>query len=190
MLRHGLKICLAVGFASLTVGPALAQEYKARLNGFFEIGAINAETGAIFTAGIGRLTLDVDPNHQTASYTLTYSGLTTDITQAHLHFGKVHVAGGIYAFLCTNLGNGPVGTPACPNSPSGNGTVSGVITAASIRPVSTQNIAAGDFNALLAAVGSNTTYANIHTVKFPAGEIRGQVQHSNDDEDEPRGRDR
>ena len=141
MLRHGLKICLAVGFASLTVGPALAQEYKARLNGFFEIGAINAETGAIFTPAIGRLTLDVDPNHQTASYTLTYSGLTTDITQAHLHFGKVHVAGGIYAFLCTNLGNGPAGTPACPNNPSGNGTVSGVITPASIRPVTTQNIA-------------------------------------------------
>jgi hypothetical protein len=92
-----------------------------------------------------------------------------------------------YAFLCTNLGNGPAGTPACPNNPSGNGTVSGVITAASIRPVTTQNIAAGDFNALLAAVG---TYANIHTVKFPAGESRGQVQHSNDDEDEPRGRDR
>ena len=109
------------------------------------------------------------------------------MTQAHLHFAKVHVAGGIYAFLCTNLGNGPAGTPACP--PTG-GTVTGTITPASILAVPGQNITAGDFNALLAAVGSNTTYANIHTVKFPAGEIRGQVQHSNDDEDEPRGHDR
>jgi hypothetical protein len=180
----------AIALAVLAAGPAFAQEFKARLNGFFEIGAINAETGAILTPGTGRLSLDIDPNNQTASYTLTYSGLISDITQAHLHFGKVHVAGGIYAFLCTNLGNGPAGTPACPNNPSGNGTVTGVITAASIRPVTTQNITAGDFNALLAAVGSNTTYANIHTVKFPAGEIRGQVQHSNDDEDELRGRNR
>jgi len=51
------------------------------------------------------------------------------VTQAHIHFGKRHVAGGIIVFLCTNLGNGPAGTPACPDSA---GTVTGSITAASI----------------------------------------------------------
>jgi CHRD domain len=112
------------------------------------------------------------PRSYSATYKLTYSGLGSNVTQAHLHFGKVHVAGGIYAFLCTNLGNGPAGTPACP--PTG-GTVTGTLTPASIVAVARQNITAGDFNALLSAVGSNTTYANIHTVKFPAGEIRGQA---------------
>jgi hypothetical protein len=67
------------------------------------------------------------------------------------------------------------------------GTVTGTITPASIVAVPGQNIKAGDFGALVAALDSNTTYANIHTVGFPAGEIRGQVQHSNDDEDEGRG---
>jgi hypothetical protein len=180
---------IITGSAALAImvagGSAIAQEYKARLNGFFEIGALNNNTGAVLTSGTGKLTLDVDQN--TATYRLSYSGLGSNVTQAHLHFGKVHVAGGIYAFLCTNLGNGPAGTPACP--PAG-GTVTGTLTPASIVAVPGQNISAGDFNALLAAVGSNTTYANIHTVKFPAGEIRGQVQHSDDDEDEPRGRDR
>ena len=178
ILRSGLGLV----FLSLAAGFATAQEFKARLDGFFEIGALNNETGAILTNGTGKLTLDVDQN--SATYRLTYSGLGSNVTQAHLHFGKVHVPGGIYAFLCTNLGNGPAGTPACP---AAGGTVTGTLTAASIVAVPGQNITAGDFGALLSAVGSNTTYANIHTVKFPAGEIRGQVKQSNEDEDEDKG---
>jgi CHRD domain len=187
MLRYPIKLSLTVALATLMAGPALAQEYKAQLNGFFELGALNAETGAILTNGIGKLTLDVDPNGQTASYSLTYSGLTSAVLQAHLHFAKVHVPGGIYAFLCTNLGNGPAGTPACPNP---SGTVTGTITPASILAVPGQNIAAGDFTALLQALSSNTTYVNVHTNNFKSGEIRGQVQLANDDEDERRGQSR
>ena len=185
MRRYGVQICLAAGLASLSVGTALAQEYKAQLNGFAELGALNAETGAILTNGIGKLTLDVDPNSQIASYSLTYSGLTSPVLQAHLHFAKVHVPGGIYAFLCTNLGNGPAGTPVCPNP---SGTVTGTITPASILAVPGQNITAGDFTALLRALSSNTTYVNVHTNNFKSGEIRGQVQVANEDEDEDRGR--
>jgi hypothetical protein len=181
MIRSGLAAVLV----ALVAGAASAQEYKARLSGFFEIGALNANTGAILTNGTGKLTLDVDQN--SATYSLTYSALGSNVTQAHLHFGKVHVAGGIYTFLCTNLGNGPAGTPACP---PGGGTVTGTITPANILAVPGQNITAGDFGALLAALASNTTYVNVHTVKFPAGEIRGQVQRSNEDEDEGKGRDR
>src|SRR6266700_932678 len=118
---------LAVFLTVLAAGSAVAQEYKARLNGFFEIGALNNNTGAILTNGTGKLILDVDQN--SATYSLTYSGLTSNVTQAHLHFGKLHVAGGIYAFLCTNLGNGPAGTPPCP--PTGE-TVTVTITPACI----------------------------------------------------------
>ena len=103
MLRYAIKLGLTVVLATLMAGPALAQEYKAQLNGFFELGALNAETGAILTSGIGKLTLDVDPNSQTAAYSLTYSGLTSNVL--HFHFAKVHVPGGIYVFLCTHLGD-------------------------------------------------------------------------------------
>jgi hypothetical protein len=182
MRQYGLKVCLTVAFAALSVGPALAQEYKARLNGFNELGALNAETGAILTNGTGKLTLDVNPN--SASYSLTYSGLTSPVLQAHLHFGKVHVPGGIYAFLCTTstITTAPPGTPTCPNP---SGTVTGTITPASILAVAGQNITAGDFTALLRALSSNSTYVNVHTMNFKAGEIRGQVQLvHNEDEDE------
>ena len=181
LIRSGFLAVLLV-FAA---GTSTAQEFKARLSGFFEIGALNNNTGAILTNGTGKLTLDVDQT--SATYTLSYSGLGSNVTQAHIHFGKVHVAGGIFAFLCTNLGNGPAGTPACPVA---GGTVTGTITPASIIAVPGQNITAGDFGALLAAVGSNTAYANVHTVKFPAGEIRGQVKQSDEDGDEGQGKGR
>lgn len=145
-------------------------EFSARANGFQEIGSLTGPTGAIFTNGTGKLSLDTQKSAIT--YSLTYSDLGTAVTQAHIHFGKVHVAGGIIAYLCTNLGNGPAGTPACPAS----GTVGGTLTAASVVGPTTQGIAVGNFEALLAALDSNTAYLNIHTSGFPTGEIRGQIR--------------
>ena len=169
---------LAGGLAGLSAGFAQAQEFGARLNGFEELGALNAETGAIRSAGKGTLSLDVDKSQ--ASYTLTYSGLSAPVTQAHIHFGKIHVPGGVMVFFCTNLGNGPAGTPACP--PSG-GTVTGTWTAASVVGPAAQNVTPGDFSAVIDALNSNTAYANIHTTKFPAGEIRGQVRRGDRESD-------
>ena len=159
------------------------QEYDAQLSGFFEIGPINNNTGAILTSGSGKLTLVVERN--VAEYSLSYSGLTSNVTQAHIHFGKVHDAGGIFVFLCTNLGNGPAGTPACP---PGGGTVTGTITAASILAVPTQNVPAGKFDVLLEALASDTAYANVHTTNFPGGEIRGQVEVHEEDKDQGKGK--
>jgi hypothetical protein len=82
-------------------------------------------------------------------------------------------------FFCTNLGNGPMGTKPCP-TPSGK--VTGTITSASVVGITTQNVPVGDFSALVAALVSNTAYANIHTVNFPAGEIRGQILKSDSQE--------
>jgi len=56
------------------------------------------------------------------------------------------------------------------------------ITAASILAVPGQNIPAGNFDVLVSALRSNTAYANVHTTQFPAGEIRGQVKHANDED--------
>ena len=41
------------------------------------------------------------------TFKLTYSGMSSPVTQAHVHFGRVHVAGGIIAFFCSNLANSP-----------------------------------------------------------------------------------
>jgi len=174
-MRH---IILSVAVCTLVASalPVQADPFSTTLSGFEEIGALAGPTGAILTDGEGSLQLDLDERSQMLNYTLTYSGLTSSVTQAHIHFGKLHVAGGIFVFLCTNLGNGPAGTPPCPAT---GGTVSGTITAAGVLGVAAQNVTAGDFDAVVQIITSDTAYANVHTANFPAGEIRGQITHGN-----------
>jgi hypothetical protein len=153
-------------------------QFIAAFSGFQEVGALNAETGAIFSQGQGTLALKVDLGNRLINYQLTYSDLSSNILQSHIHFGKRHVPGGIMVFFCSNLGNGPAGTPVCPNP---SGTVTGTITAASVVGPAAQGVTAGDFAAILAALQSDTAYGNIHTQKFPAGEIRGQIVRKDED---------
>jgi hypothetical protein len=153
-------------------------QFIAAFSGFQEVGALNAETGAIFSQGQGSLILKIDLGNRLINYQLTYSGLSSNILQSHIHFGKRHVPGGVMVFFCGNLGNGPAGTPVCPNP---SGTVTGTITAASVVGPTAQGVTVGNFAAVLAALQSDTAYGNIHTQNFPAGEIRGQIVRKEED---------
>lgn len=180
------KLLVGTAAFALTVSHADARDFSARLNGFEELGAINAQTGAILSDGKGTLKLSLDKQAGTITYTLTYSNVGTKppgtgpVTQAHIHFGKARDSGGIMVFLCTNLGNGPAGTPTCPTT---SGTVTGTITAAQVLAIATQNVTAGDFDALEDALTSDTAYVNVHTTAHPAGEIRGQIGPDDQGED-------
>jgi hypothetical protein len=163
--------------SALTVAPAAmasqhTEEFHAVFSGFDEVGALNAQSGAILSDGRATLVLNLDRSNQSISYTLKYSGLSAPVTQAHIHFGKVHMAGGVMVFFCSNLTTAPAGTQPCPAS---SGTVTGTFTAANVLAIAGQNVTAGDFSALVDALESDTAYANIHTSAFAAGEIRGQV---------------
>jgi hypothetical protein len=182
-----IKAVLVAALVVFSASSAYAEEFFARLNGFQEIGALAGPTGAIRSNGSGTLHLNLDRNAGTATFTLTFSDvgttppLTGTVTQAHIHFGKRHVAGGVMVFFCSNLGNGPAGTPACPLN---SGTVSGTFTSASVVAIAGQNVTAGDFDALVDALDSNTAYANIHTTVLAAGEIRGQIHKVRRDRDD------
>jgi hypothetical protein len=160
---------------------ANATEFSAKLSGFEEVGALNNETGAIFSSGTATLDLDLNQNARTIAFKLTYSGLSAPVTQAHIHFGQRHVPGGIMVWFCGSLTNpGPAGTQTCP---AAGGTVTGTITGANVIGPTAQNVTPGDFDALVAALVSSTAYGNIHTMHFPAGEIRGQVRHHDQDDE-------
>jgi len=192
-----IKTMLVVMLVGFSASYAYAEEFFARLDGFQEIGAQNAETGAVLSNGTGTLRLSLDKQAGTATFTLTYSDVGTTgqktgtVSQAHIHFGKRHVAGGVMVFFCATppLATSPVaGTPVCP---ANSGTVTGTFTAASVIGPAAQNVTPGDFDALVDALESNTAYANIHTVPgFPAGEIRGQVRKGNGRNDDDKGRNR
>ena len=187
-----IEAVLIAALVAFSASYAHAEEFFARLNGFEEIGAQNNESGAVLSNGSGTLRLSLDKHAGTATFTLTYSDVGTTppktgaVSQAHIHFGKRHVAGGVMVFFCaTSPVTGPAGTPVCP---ANSGTVTGTFTAASVVGPAAQNVNPGDFDALVDALESNTAYANIHTTPgYPAGEIRGQVRkgngHDNDNKD-------
>ena len=154
---------IAIVAAVATGSPDRAARTAVTLSGF-------NETPPILTNGSGTFRATI--NGDRLAYTLTFSGLSSPATQAHLHFGQPGVAGGVFLFLCTNLGNGPAGTPACP---ANEGTVTRTVTAADIVAVPAQNVTASDFAGALRIIHSGDAYANVHTTKFPMGEIRGQL---------------
>jgi len=175
----------AVSVVLSTHANAASENFSTVLSGFEEVGALPSvktpqtepevftfPTGAILSTGTGTVQLNLDKDQKTISYTLTYSSLTS-VVQAHIHFGKRHVPGGIMVFFCTNNSNGPANTPTCPNAPA---TVTGTWTAANVVGPVLQNIQPNDFSALIAALESDTAYGNIHTAAFPSGEIRGQIR--------------
>jgi CHRD domain len=173
------------------VPAALAQDGSnstaARLSGYNEVhfigGAAPALRGAISTKAKGSFKAKIDEGLSQITYELTFEGLESDVTQAHIHFGQRHTVGGIVVWLCqtaTNVSPTP-GTPQC-GGPRSN-TVTGTITPASVITVTGQGIDAGEFDELVRAIRAGATYTNVHSVTFGPGEIRGQNRghgHSRD----------
>jgi len=142
------------------------ENLKTQLAGFQEVPAIASDGTARFRAKIA----DDDQSFQ---WELTFSGLTK-VTQSHIHVGQLSVNGAVVIFLCSNMGNGPAGTQACPTSA---GTVAGTATAANVIGAAGQGVPAGDFATVLRAIRAGVAYVNIHTAAHPGGEIRGQLSH-------------
>lgn len=141
---------------------------RVKLSGYEE------DPNALSTTGSATFRADIDEESGEISYRLSYRDLEAAITQAHIHFGGRAQSGGISVFLCSNLGNGPAGTQACPNAPA---TISGTIKAADVIGPGTQGIGPGELNELFAAIRADKTYVNLHTMKYPGGEVRGQIEH-------------
>ena len=165
-------LAAAAGLTAPALGSSRGEEFRAVLSGFNETGSLNAETGAILSEGSGVVEVKLDRNTQTLSFTLKFQNLSSPVTQAHIHFGQNHVPGGVMVFFCSNLATAPAGVQPCP---ANGGTVTGTVPAASFLGITGQNVTAGDFDAVADALLSDSAYANVHTTKFPAGEIRGQL---------------
>ena len=129
---------------------------------------------ALSTTGSGSFRVAIDQAAQEITYRLTYTALEGNVTQAHIHLGGRSQSGGIIVFLCSNLGNGPAGTQACPAAPA---TVTGTLRPADVIGPTGQGITAGQFDELLRAIRNNTTYVNVHSSLYPGGEIRAQLVH-------------
>jgi len=201
MRRYDITATAFAAAVAFSASYACAQEFTAHLTGFNEIGSIpttvtvttlgtaapTGYTGAILTDATGTLKLDLDKKADQIAYTLTYTGpFTSDVQQAHIHFGKSRDSGGIVVWLCqTTAKPAPASvaaiTPFCTTTPSPTATVTGTIMAANVLALAGQNVPAGVFDAIADALTSNTAYVNIHTMNFPGGEIRGQIHSEEED---------
>jgi hypothetical protein len=177
--RRRLQLAAVVAVVGLmgVVAAAVAggqRDVREHLTGYEEVPSQS-------TTGVGEFRAKVRDSK--IDYTLSYTGLETPVTQAHIHFGGKSTAppGNISAFLCTNLGNGPASrpTPTCDGTTSGS--VSGTIEPPDVVGPSGQGIAPGEYNELLRAIRAGATYANVHTEGRPAGEIRAQLDGGHDD---------
>ena len=169
--RAKLAVAAAV-VGALTVGAVAVatggQKISESLTGYEEVPALS-------TPGSGELRAWVSRSGQEIRYRLTYDDLESPVTQSHIHFENATNNGAVVTFLCTNLGNAPMGTSP-PPCPADGGTVSGSLRPADVGPgAADQGIAAGEFGEFVDAIRAGATYVNVHTTDRPGGEIRAQI---------------
>ena len=165
-MRPRIFISVVIAVAALIlVGLAIADSgarfFRASLDGYHETPL------SISTNGTGSFRATLNPTGDELTYELQYSGLEGGpLLFAHVHIGQTGTTGGVMFFLCGG------GKPACPNGPA---TVTGTVNASDIIGPAGQAVAAGEFEEAIRAMRTGAAYANVHTMVYPSGEIRGQI---------------
>jgi hypothetical protein len=170
-VRVKLALVVAVlGVTAVGVTTAVAgggdNRIRETLTGYEEVPALSTPAHGAFHARL-------QAGQGEIRYKLSYADLSGDVQQAHIHLGQRAVNGGITVFLCTNLGNGPVGTQPCPPAPA---TITGTIHPQDVVGPVEQGISPGEFGELVDAIRAGVTYVNVHSATFPNGEIRAQLR--------------
>lgn len=153
-----LRDCAVAGILALAASAAFA-------------APINLDTtltpvGGTGSTGSGTFTAQFDPATATLSFTMTWTGLTADLTNSHIHLAPSIGANG--PVLIPFFGASPIETitPAPPALPLGtSGTLTESITI-------TDSTALANF---LSGSAAGLLYVNVHTSNFPGGEIRGDL---------------
>lgn len=133
------------------------------------------EVGSTITSsGSGTFTATLDTSTNVLIYSVTYTGLTSNVTLGHIHGpfivgGSANTAGVILNFdpaATTVLNSGATfvkGSPA--------GTATGQVTLNASTPITT-TVNGDSLKKLLLA---GRAYVNIHTAINGGGEVRGQI---------------
>jgi len=168
MRRLGMSVAVIALVSTATlVGAQGFKRISEILTGYEETPS------AVSTTGTGSFNARISNDESRIDWELSYSNLEGAVQQAHIHFGQKSVTGPITVFLCTNLGNGPAGTQPCPAPPA---TISGTIVAADVTNLANERgISAGELDEVIAAIRAGATYVNVHSTRWPGGEIRAQI---------------
>ncbi|MBM0103270.1 CHRD domain-containing protein [Steroidobacter sp. S1-65] len=182
MLRSVLLFTAAPALVLMAAGTAADDDSNRNARRTFAELKPTEEVPALSSPARGRFRATIDDQNQTISYELSYQDLEAPAVQAHIHVGQRGVNGGISVFLCGNAPAVPAAPtpqpPACPLAPA---TITGELTAAHIVGPTAQGIeptrnSVNEFDELVAMLRKGVAYVNVHSSRFPGGEIRGQVR--------------
>jgi hypothetical protein len=139
-----------VAGVAMTILFAATPAAFARVISFSAVLSCNSEVPPNPCSGKGRMNASLDTDTKQLTWTASYSGLTGNVIGAHFH-GPVQYVGN------TSEQNAPiqVGTPGNLSSPFKGSTT--------ITDTQVKDLLDGRW------------YFNIHTPKYPAGEIRGHI---------------
>ncbi len=143
-ITSGRAFVLTLGLlsAALWAAPSLAapQSFQVQLSGAQQVPAVQ-------TDGMATADLTYDPDTRELTWSLNYSGLSSDVTMAHFHDAPA----------------GKNGKPMIWLTKRGKAVTNPIKGHAHLTTAQAKEFLAGDW------------YINVHTKDHPAGEIRGQV---------------
>jgi hypothetical protein len=154
--RTGLLVLMTI-FLMLTVNAtAASRTFNAHLTG-------RNEVPPVATKAQGEATLRLNDGRTSMTYRVNVAGLE-NATAAHIHSGTRGQNGPIVVTLFSGLKPG---------------RFSGVLARGTITSANLEGQLAGQpLSALVRLIRSGQAYVNVHTQKYPAGEIRGQLRQS------------
>src|ERR1700730_16537765 len=159
-MKKVVKGSLFLAAMALLVATPFAQgdrsprhEFRANLRGPNEVPLT-------LSGARGSLQLTVSDDESSVHFVLQYEGLKTHVLASHIHIGQPNVNGGVTVFFCGKAD----GSDPCPE---GAGTVEGDFTADDVIMLVPQQLAANDLTAVIRAIRSGETYANLHTMDSP-----------------------
>jgi hypothetical protein len=150
-----VALALTAGMAACDdddgTGPDEDNEFAATLTAANEVPPVTS-------SATGTATFELNDAETSADWTITVTGLTSSITNAHIHLGKPgHQSGRVIVLL-----------PGWPTTGT-SGTWSGTLTSgASLSEGLT-------WTSLIDLIRNGDTYVNVHTANFGGGEVRGPL---------------
>lgn len=173
-LDDGALTVTNVDDVTATSGPARDSEriiLPAVLNGNQENPPVDTNA-----TGTGILTVNgrTPATGDTIDFTLTYRGIATNASMAHIHAGPRGENGGIIFFLCADTPPAGVEVAPCPEPLA---TLSGTLTADNFLATDNPTLPVPTFARAILAISAGNTYFNVHSAASPGGEIRGQIEN-------------